>query len=151
MALAADEIVMDENAVLGPVDPQIGKYAAADILATIDMKPLSDLDDETLIMGQIARKAMRQIRDLIIRVTTANGMPLEKAELIADALGSGRFTHDYPVNYDMARELGLPVSTDMPEIIYELMDLYPQPTQRRPSVQYIPLPYRRDTGEKERS
>lgn len=149
LALAADEIVMDENAVLGPVDPQIGKYAAADILAAIDMKSPADLDDETLIMGQIARKAMRQIRDLIIRVTTANGMPLEQAELIAEALGSGRFTHDYPVNYDMARELGLPVSTDMPETIYELMALYPQPSQRRPSVQYIPLPYRRDTGDKE--
>lgn len=149
LALAADEIVMDENAVLGPVDPQIGKYAAADILAAIDMKSPADLDDETLIMGQIARKAMRQIRDLIIRVTTANGMSLEQAELIAEALGSGRFTHDYPVNYDMARELGLPVSTDMPEIIYELMALYPQPSQRRPSVQYIPLPYRRDTGDKE--
>jgi ClpP class serine protease len=26
IALAADEIVMDENAVLGPVDPQLGQY-----------------------------------------------------------------------------------------------------------------------------
>lgn len=25
IALAADEIVMDENAVLGPVDPQLGQ------------------------------------------------------------------------------------------------------------------------------
>jgi len=27
LALAADEILMDENAVLGPVDPQIGQWA----------------------------------------------------------------------------------------------------------------------------
>src|SRR4029450_872338 len=29
LALAADEIVMDENAVLGRVDPQIGQWPAA--------------------------------------------------------------------------------------------------------------------------
>ena len=32
MALAADEIVMDRNAVLGPVDPQIGNIPAASII-----------------------------------------------------------------------------------------------------------------------
>lgn len=144
LALAADEIVMDENAVLGPVDPQISGYAAADILAVVDMKQTSDLDDETLILAQVARKAMRQIKDLVIQLTTANGrMSQDQAELIAAALGAGRFTHDYPVTYQMARDLGLPVSTDMPELIYQLMDLYPQPGQRRPSVQYIPLPYQR--------
>jgi len=26
IALAADEIVLDENAVMGPVDPQLGQY-----------------------------------------------------------------------------------------------------------------------------
>ena len=32
IALAADEIVIDTHAVLGPVDPQLGQYAAASIL-----------------------------------------------------------------------------------------------------------------------
>ena len=32
IALAADEIVMDANAVLGPVDPQLGQYPAASLL-----------------------------------------------------------------------------------------------------------------------
>ena len=32
IALAADEIWMDDNAVLGPVDPQLGNYPAASIL-----------------------------------------------------------------------------------------------------------------------
>jgi hypothetical protein len=36
----------------------------------------------------------------------------------------------------------------MPMEIYRLMDLYPQPQQNRPSVQYVPIPYR---GEKEGS
>src|SRR5713101_8334467 len=32
IALAADEIIMSEDAVLGPVDPQLGQYPAASIL-----------------------------------------------------------------------------------------------------------------------
>src|SRR6266404_8937242 len=32
LALAADEIIMSEYAVLGPVDPQLGEYPAASIL-----------------------------------------------------------------------------------------------------------------------
>jgi len=42
--------------------------------------------------------------------------------------------------------MGLPVSTDMSVEVYDLMDLYPQTAQRRPSVQYVPLPYRREPG-----
>jgi hypothetical protein len=29
----------------------------------------------------------------------------------------------------------------MPKEVFELMRLYPQTAQRRPSVEYIPLPY----------
>jgi hypothetical protein len=39
----------------------------------------------------------------------------------------------------MARELGLTVSTDMPRLVYDLMDLYPQGGGMRPSVWYVPL------------
>jgi hypothetical protein len=37
---------------------------------------------------------------------------------------------------DRARELGLPVRNDMPENMLQLMQLYPQPTRRQPSVEY---------------
>jgi hypothetical protein len=33
------------------------------------------------------------------------------------------------------------VSTEMPDDICDIMCLYPQSGQRRPSVQYVPLPY----------
>jgi hypothetical protein len=45
-----------------------------------------------------------------------------------------------------ARELGLPVSTEMPTEVYEIMQLYRQTAQRRPSVEYIPAPYRLPEG-----
>ena len=38
ISLSADEIVMDENAVLGPVDPQLGNYPAASIIKVAEEK-----------------------------------------------------------------------------------------------------------------
>src|SRR6267142_1702562 len=38
IALAADEIVMSEHAVLGPVDPQLGQQPAASILKVLHQK-----------------------------------------------------------------------------------------------------------------
>ncbi|HEX9075816.1 MAG TPA: S49 family peptidase, partial [Anaerolineae bacterium] len=37
LALAADHIVMDPNAVLGPVDPQLGQYPAASIIRVTEI------------------------------------------------------------------------------------------------------------------
>src|SRR5512143_1505812 len=54
LALAADEIVMDENAVLGPVDPQLGQWPANSILKAVEQKPVSEVDDETLILADVA-------------------------------------------------------------------------------------------------
>jgi len=45
-------------------------------------------------------------------------------------------------HYERARELGLHVRSEMPENLLHLMQLYPQPTRRQPSVEYLPLPYR---------
>jgi hypothetical protein len=58
--------------------------------------------------------------------------------------GQRRVDPRHPITVEEARELGLPVSTDMPQEVYDLMQLYPQAAQRRPSVQYIPIPYRRE-------
>jgi ClpP class serine protease len=141
IALAADEIVMDENAVLGPVDPQLGHQPAASILKVIERKPISEIDDDTLIMADIAEKALRQVKQTVLELLH-DRMDAEKAEEVATTLSTGVFTHDYPITVDEARALGLPVSTEMPKIIYEMMALYPQTAQRRPSVEYIPVPRR---------
>ena len=68
-------------------------------------------------------------------------MNAEKAGAVADTLSSGIWTRDYPIGVAEARGLGLPISTDMPKEVYQLMNLYPQAGQRRPSVEYIPIPY----------
>jgi ClpP class serine protease len=140
ISLAADEIVMADNAVLGPVDPQLGQSPAASIVKVLERKPIKEIDDQTIIQADLAEKALRQV-DRTVRDLLRGRLPEEKATSLAHTLSSGTWTHDYPISVTEARELGLPVSTDMPEEISEMMSLYPQTTQRRPSVEYIPLPY----------
>jgi ClpP class serine protease len=139
IALASDELIMDANAVLGPVDPQIGDTPAASILHVIDVKPASKIDDQTLILADISTKARAQVldfvHDLILR-RMSDPAALDLARTLSD----GRWTHDYPITVERARRLGIPVSTEMPSLVYELMDLYPQSNRGRPSVLSVPLP-----------
>jgi ClpP class serine protease len=144
LALAADEIVMDDNAVLGPVDPQIGQWPAASIIKVAESKPIERVNDETLILADLSRKSIRQIKEFVL-VKLLDDFPAERANELADKLSSGQWTHDYPLTIDQLSELGLPVKTDLPREVYDLMDLYPQ-SGMRPSVQYVPMPYREPAG-----
>ncbi len=144
VAMAADEIVMDPNAVLGPVDPQLGGqqgyYPAASILKALE-HPNPNRDDQYLIMGDVARKAIDQVHKTVYNLLLEHHES-EKANEIAKMLSEGQWTHDYPIDFDQAREMGLPMNDQVPKEIYALMELYPQSGQRRPSVEFIPTPYR---------
>jgi ClpP class serine protease len=143
VALAADEIVMSENAVLGPVDPQLGQRPAASILKVLERKPIAEIDDDTIIMADIAEKAIRQVKATVVDLLD-DRMDPQKAEELATILSTGTWTHDYPLTAREARKLGLPISTEIPKEIIQLMTLYPQTAQRRPSVEYIPSPRSRE-------
>ena len=148
IALAADEIVMDPNAVLGPVDPQIGGAPAASIIKAVEQKPVERVSDETLILADISRKAQAQVQALVNELLADSGqMPADKAVQTAKTLTDGRWTHDFPITAKTARELGLKVNTDMPREVYALMDLYPQGPGKRPTVLYVEPPSgMRDSG-----
>jgi len=141
IALVADEIVMCEHAVLGPVDPQLGEYPAASIVKVVRQKPIAEVDDKTLILADQAEKALFQMEHEVTELLS-DKYPTEKASELAKLLASGTWTHDYPITYERARELGLHVRSDMPENMLRLMQLYPQPLRRQPSVEYTPIPYR---------
>ena len=140
IALAADRIVMSPSAVLGPVDPQIGELPVASILAAIKQKDPNEVDDKTFILADVGLKAQHQVESFIAKLL-AKRLPEDHAKDLAAALSEGRWTHDFPIDADMAQTLGLPVSTDLPDEVRALMGLYPQPKGRRPSVEYIPSPY----------
>jgi len=138
IALAADEIVMDPNAVLGPVDPQIAGVPASSILKVLELKKPDRIDDQTIMMADIAAKARVQVATFATEILMKR-MPKEKAAELGVALSEGRWTHDFPITVQLALQLGLPVTTNMPLIVFDLMDLYPQSNTQRPSVVYIPL------------
>jgi ClpP class serine protease len=128
---------MSPHAVLGPVDPQIGKYPAASLVKAVQRKPIAEVDDETLIMADVAEKAMAQLkestRELLLR-----SEPAEKAAKLAEVLSQGTWTHDYPITVEEAQRIGLRARSDIPPEVLQLMSLYPQPVRRQPSVEYLP-------------
>ena len=139
IALAADEIVMEEHAVLGPVDPQIGEYPAVSLVKLAESKPIADIDDKSWLLADIGRKAIEQIRSQVKSLIEGRYSP-EKAEELARILTEGKWTHDYPITYEVATALGLHVVKGILPELYQLMSLYPQPVRHQPSVEYIPLP-----------
>jgi ClpP class serine protease len=137
IALAADEIILDAHASLGPVDPQLGQYAAASVVAAAE-RP-GDHEDQTLIMADVGRKALAQVEGFTRRLIERR-LSAERARDAAHLLASGVWTHDHPLQVPELKALGLPVHVGVPEQERELMTLYPQPRGRTPAVEYVPGP-----------
>ncbi|MBI4533135.1 MAG: hypothetical protein HY711_04235 [Candidatus Melainabacteria bacterium] len=140
IALAANELVMAENAVMGALDAQVGGYPARSILAVLEAKPVEKIDDKTLLLAEEASKSIRQLSTTAATILS-HRMPLDKAKNIAEQLASGSWTPDYPMSIDQLEEIGLPVSRDIPVEIYQLMSLYAQSEHGRPSVDFVPMRY----------
>ncbi|MGA7262711.1 MAG: ATP-dependent Clp protease proteolytic subunit [Stellaceae bacterium] len=144
IALAADEIVMSPHAVLGPIDPQLEQSPAASVIKVVEEKPIAEIDDKTLILADVGRKAITQVKDAARRLL-ARRLTAEQAETLAQKLATGTWTHDYPISAEEARELGLPVSTEIPDRVLELMALYPQPVHtQQGGVEYLPIPRQKE-------
>ncbi|MGZ6582300.1 MAG: SDH family Clp fold serine proteinase [Gaiellaceae bacterium] len=135
IALAADEIVLDKHAALGPVDPQLGQYPAASLVEVVAMP--GGHKDETLIMADVGRKALRQV-EAIVRSLLEPRTGAERARDLAHLLSSGVWTHDHPLMAPELDQLGLPVRVGVPAEERSLMRLYPQPRGRETSVEYVP-------------
>jgi ClpP class serine protease len=137
IALAADEIILSDHAVLGPVDPQLGQYPAASLLKAVEQKSKDRILDETLILADQAKKAITQVQETV-RELLRGKYPDPVVDNLAVTLSEGRWTHDFPITFDYAKALGLHVSSEMPPEVLDLMMLYPQPVRRFPTVEYLP-------------
>lgn len=137
IALAADEIVLGEFSVLGPIDPQIAGLPAASIVKARNAKPAESVFDLTLILADVSEKALAQVKRGAIELMTPQ-MEQAKAEQLAEKLAGGHWTHDYALTASEAAELGLPVVVGMPLEFMEFMKLYPQPVQRS-GVDFLPI------------
>lgn len=137
IALAADEIVLGEFSVLGPIDPQIAGLPAASIVRARDMKPVANVFDLTLVLADVSEKALAQVKKGAVELLTPQ-MEQAKAEQLAEQLAGGHWTHDYALTAEEATKLGLPIKVGIPREILDLMKLYPQPVQRT-SVEFLPV------------
>ena len=147
IALAADEIVMCAHSVLGPIDPQLGQSPAASLIKVVEEKPIARVDDQTLVLADVGRKAITQVKESATDLLQRR-LPADQASALAEKLATGTWTHDYPIWASTARALGLSVSTDMPDAVLELMKLYPQPvrTQNAGGVEYLPIPRQKEVA-----
>ncbi len=126
IALSADEIVMDHNAVIGPTDPQfmIGKnvYPAVSVVKIPKQKDINSISDNTLILVDQAKKAISQVREMIKELLGSKYR--RNLKKIEERLVGGVSTHDYPIFYEEAKKLGLPVNDNMPDDVYKILRLY---------------------------
>lgn len=129
IALAADEIVMGEFSMLGPIDPQIVGLPAASIVKARDSKPVANVFDLTLVLADMGDKALAQLRRGVVELLTPRLQPAA-ADALAAKLTDGHWTHDYALIAGEAKELGLPIKVGIPAEVMELMQLYPQPVQQ---------------------
>ena len=137
IALAADEIVLGEFSVLGPIDPQIVGLPAASIVRARDSKPIEHVFDLTIVLADVSEKALAQVKRGAVELL-ASHLDKAAAEALADKLAGGHWTHDYALTATEASALGLPVSVNMPREVMELMKLYPQPVERS-GVEFLPI------------
>lgn len=137
MALAADEIVMGEFSMLGPIDPQIMGISAASIIAARDAKPIEHVSDVALVLADVSDKATAQVKRGAVEIMTPR-MDRDKAEALAETLTSGKWTHDYALTPAEATELGLPITVGLPQDVLDLMTLYPSPVKQS-AVEFLPF------------
>jgi ClpP class serine protease len=135
IALAADEIVIDRHAALGPVDPQLGQYPAASLVEVAAMPGRHE--DQTLILADVGRKALVQV-EAVARHLLERHIEPERARQVAHLLTSGVWTHDHPLMAPELEQLGLPVRVGVPAEERAVMHLYPQPRGREGTVEYVP-------------
>ena len=137
IALAADEIVMGEFSMLGPIDPQIMGISAASIVAARDAKPVEHVSDVALVLADVSDKAIAQVTRGAVEIMTPR-LEEKKAEALARKLASGTWTHDYALTPAEAQALGVEVTVGMPSEILDLMKLYPAPVKQS-AVEFLPF------------
>src|SRR3954454_21422940 len=90
IAMAADEILIDAHSALGPVDPQLGEFAARSLVEVARMP--GEHDDKTLLMADTGRKAIEQVETFATRLLERHMEP-ERARRTATLMATGTWTH----------------------------------------------------------
>ena len=138
IALAANEIVMDKDASLGPIDPQVGDFLRGVFPAPswlhVAAKKGLEADDVTLMMGDISEKVLNFMRKEVDGLLEGKFKDRDKQKEVVEKLIGGEMVHSQFISAQDAKELGLAVSTELPAEIHEFMKCY---RSVRPNVEYL--------------
>ena len=123
IALAADEILMEKESILGPVDPQIQGFPARSLITLPVRKPIETISDQMVVLSEMAQRSLDQVREFV-KWLLEDKLPPKDREAIAIFLTGGYISHDTPIVLDTVREFGLPAKEGIPEEVYELFGTY---------------------------
>jgi len=146
IALACDRIHLADNAVLGPLDPQLSvgmfdQYPCASLVKSLSVEN-PHRDDRTLIYADVAAKAIKQMKCTVYEILSGS-MDAERSQQLASILCEGNYTHDYGFTLDKAKEMGLPVDNDIPARILKIANTFSSG-----SFVHYRKPKKRDNDEK---
>ncbi|WP_417478746.1 SDH family Clp fold serine proteinase [Maricaulis sp.] len=126
IALACDEIVLGSSAVIGPIDPQLGGLPAPLLAELLDDKSNDRINDQMLVIAKMAKQAVKEAKEFACDyVNPVHNGGNESCALTNELIGSGR-NHQAPIMPQEARAMGLNVSMDMPELMYQICQPPPE-------------------------
>ncbi|MFA4934238.1 MAG: ATP-dependent Clp protease proteolytic subunit [Candidatus Methanoperedens sp.] len=119
IALAADEIVMEKDSVLGPVDPQLNDMPAGALISLLERKPIESISDENIMLSEEAEKGIVRVQKFV-EWLLEDKMGKKKAKRLAEFLTGGYTTHDTPIVFEVVKGFGLNVKHGVPKSVYDL-------------------------------
>ena len=119
IVLAADEILMEKESILGPVDPQVGGFPARSLITLPARKPIATISDEMVLLSEMAQRSVDQVKEFVKWLLDDKLTPKDR-EAVAIFLTGGYISHDTPIVLDVVRELGLPAKEGVPGEVYKL-------------------------------
>lgn len=131
IALAANEIMMEKDSILGPLDPQIAGYPARSLITLPMRKPIETVSDQMVVLSEVARRSLDQTHEFV-KWLLEDKLPAKEREAVAEFFTGGFLSHDTPIVSKVVQELGLKVREGVPDEVYELFRTYEFGTCARP-------------------
>lgn len=126
IALSAREIVMDENAVLGPIDPQIqAQKGTVPAVAVVDVEKnfgREKLSGDMLILWSMSKRALSQM-EIFLKEVVLKDSPNAVKQSVINKLLYTHTTHDCPLFAEDLKKIGLSVKAEIPQEIKKIIDL----------------------------
>jgi hypothetical protein len=128
ISLACKQIFISEWGLLSPTDPQIGHIPESNEFQASSKHFMNlinkdeKISDRMFITSLNAEMYHNENIEYIREALTKHGYEMTNIESIVSHFCSGKYSHERPFNTRMLKEIGLNVSNDIPEYIYDIND-----------------------------